>query len=107
MFTGIVEELGSVRSLDGHRLQVACRTVREDSPLGASVAINGVCLTVVAIDEGGLELRSVRGDDRAHELATPQGGGAREPRTPVSLAARLGGHIVQGHVDGVGQRALR
>ena len=48
MFTGIVEELGSVHALDAHRLEVACGVVTDDSDVGASVAVNGVCLTVVA-----------------------------------------------------------
>ena len=47
MFTGIVEELGEVRGLDAHRLEIGCRTITSDSPIGASVSVNGVCLTVV------------------------------------------------------------
>jgi len=101
MFTGIVEELGSVRSLDGHRLQVACRTVREDSPLGASVAINGVCLTVVAIDEGGLSFDLSEETIARTSLRRLRVGAPVNLERPVSLAARLGGHVVQGHVDGV------
>jgi riboflavin synthase len=103
MFTGIVEELGSVRSFEDHRLQIACSTVRDDSPLGASVAINGVCLTVVTIDDAGL------GFDLSEETVARtslQRLGAGAPvnlERPVSLAARLGGHLVQGHVDGVGR----
>ena len=50
MFTGIVEELGEVRALMDHRLVVACATVSADSPVGASMAVNGTCLTVVAND---------------------------------------------------------
>jgi riboflavin synthase len=105
MFTGIVEERGAVRSLAGGRLSVMCRTVTQDSPVGASVAVNGTCLTVVE-----------RGDDRlgfdlsAETLARTSLGGLTAGRPvnlerPVSLAARLGGHLVQGHVDGVGQIA--
>jgi riboflavin synthase len=103
MFTGIVEELGSVRSLDGHRLQVDCSTVRQDSPLGASVAINGVCLTVVATDDAGLGF-DLSEETVARTSLRRLGAGTRvNLERPVSLAARLGGHIVQGHVDGVGR----
>ena len=101
MFTGIVEELGSVRSLDDHRLQVACRTVREDSPVGASVAINGVCLTVVAVDEGGLSFDLSEETIARTSLRRLEVGAPVNLERPVSLAARLGGHVVQGHVDGV------
>ena len=50
MFTGIVEELGRVRDLEGPRLTVACATVPQDSPVGSSIAVNGVCLTVIGGD---------------------------------------------------------
>jgi riboflavin synthase len=103
MFTGIVEELGSVRSIDGHRLQVACSTVREDSPLGASVAINGVCLTVVTVDDAGLGFDLSEETVARTSLRRLGAGAPVNLERPVSLAARLGGHLVQGHVDGVGR----
>jgi riboflavin synthase len=101
MFTGIVEEMGVVRSLLDHRLVVGCRTVTADSGVGSSVAVNGVCLTVVE-----------RGDDHvAFDLSEEtiartalRGLAPGSPvnlERPVTLAARLGGHVVQGHVDGV------
>jgi riboflavin synthase len=105
MFTGIVEELGAVCSLEGGRLVVGCPVVATDSTLGASVAVNGTCLTVVdrtddtlAFDLSGetldrTALGSVRTGDRVNL------------ERPVTLAARLGGHLVQGHVDGVGRVA--
>jgi len=102
MFTGIVEERGTARSLEGGRLSVACRTVIADSPIGASVAVNGTCLTVVGGDDSHLAF------DLSPETLTRTSLGRLEPgdpvnlERPVTLAARLGGHIVQGHVDGVG-----
>jgi riboflavin synthase len=102
MFTGIVEERGSVRSLRGGRLSIACRTVTADSPIGASVAVNGTCLTVVERDDEHLAF------DLSDETIARTGLGRLAPgdqvnlERPVSLAARLGGHLVQGHVDGVG-----
>src|SRR5262245_19011463 len=106
MFTGIVEELGAVRALDGGRLVVGCPLVATDSPVGASVAVNGTCLTVVertaetlAFDLSGETL------DRP-SLGSVRAGATVNLERPVTLAARLGGHLVQGHVDGVGRIAL-
>src|SRR5262245_10842340 len=105
MFTGIVEELGAVRALDGGRLVVRCPLVATDSPIGASVAVNGTCLTVVertdetlAFDLSGETL------DRTG-LGSVRAGATVNLERPVTLAARLGGHLVQGHVDGVGRVA--
>jgi riboflavin synthase len=102
MFTGIVEERGTVRSLDGGRLSVACRTVIGDSPIGASVAVNGTCLTVVGGDDSHLAFDLTPETLARTSLGRLEPGDALNLERPVSLAARLGGHIVQGHVDGVG-----
>jgi riboflavin synthase len=105
VFTGIVEERGTVREAGTHRLVVGCRPVVEGSPVGASVAVNGVCLTVVATDVDALAF-----DLSDETLARSALGrlGAGDPvnlERPVTLATRLGGHLVQGHVDGVGEVA--
>ncbi len=103
VFTGIVEERGTVRESATHRLVVACRTVLEGSSIGASVAVNGVCLTVVGDDDGALAF------DLSDETLARSSLGRLEPgdpvnlERPVTLATRLGGHLVQGHVDGVGE----
>jgi riboflavin synthase len=102
MFTGIVEERGLVRSLDKGRLTVACTVVGADSPIGASVAVNGTCLTVVA-NEGGSLAFDLSDETLARTtMRDLEPGAPVNLERPVSLAARLGGHIVQGHVDGVG-----
>lgn len=105
MFTGIVEEMGSVAGLDGGRLRLACAVVLGDVTLGASIAVNGCCLTVVAwdVDGGWFDV-----DVTAESFARTQLGDLRpgDPvnlERPVRLEDRLGGHLVQGHVDGVGQ----
>jgi riboflavin synthase len=105
MFTGIVEELGTVRSLDGGRLVVGCPLVATDSPIGASVAVNGTCLTVVERTETTLAF-DLSGEtlDRT-SLGSVRAGATVNLERPVTLAARLGGHLVQGHVDGVGRIA--
>ena len=103
MFTGIVEELGSVRALDGGRLVVSCPLVATDSPIGASVAVNGTCLTVVEHTDDTLAF-DLSGEtlDRT-SLGLVRTGATVNLERPVTLAARLGGHLVQGHVDGVGR----
>jgi riboflavin synthase len=103
MFTGIVEERGEVRAMAGHRLTVACRVVPTDSDIGASISVNGVCLTVVGNDGASLAFDlSDETIDRT-SLRRLAAGHAVNLERPVTLAARLGGHIVQGHVDGVGE----
>ncbi|MEL7208725.1 MAG: riboflavin synthase, partial [Actinomycetota bacterium] len=104
MFTGIVEELGSVAGLEGERLRISCRTVLDDVVLGASIAVNGCCLTVVdwSADDGWFEA-----DVTEESFARTQLGDLRvdDPvnlERPVRLEDRLGGHLVQGHVDAVG-----
>jgi riboflavin synthase len=107
VFTGIVEEVGHVLSHDRGRLAVAARAVLDGSDLGASVAVNGVCLTVVARGAGRLEF------DLGPETLAVTALGDLVPGQPVNLERPLrlggfvGGHLVQGHVDGVGVVAAR
>jgi riboflavin synthase len=103
MFTGIIEERGTVIQAERRRLVVDCRIVVTDSEIGRSVAVSGVCLTVVARREGDLafDLSEETVDRSSLGLLVP--GDHVNLERPVSLAARLGGHLVQGHVDGVGE----
>jgi riboflavin synthase len=105
MFTGIVEERGRVRALEDHRLTVSCRVVPADSGVGASVAVNGVCLTVVGNDGSSLAFDLSEETIERTSLRRLKAGDPVNLERPVTLAARLGGHIVQGHVDGVGEIA--
>ncbi len=106
MFTGIVEELGAVRSFEHGRLVVGCPLVATDSTVGASVSVNGTCLTVVerAGDTLAFDLSGETLDRTA--LGSVRAGDRVNLERPVTLAARLGGHLVQGHVDGVGHVAV-
>jgi riboflavin synthase len=103
MFTGIVEELGHVIAFDGTCLRIAAKTVLDDAEIGASIAVNGCCLTVTSFGDDWWEA------DVSHETLRRTSLGDSRPDLPVNLERpvraqdRLGGHIVQGHVDAVGE----
>ena len=106
MFTGIVEELGRVNSLRGSRLRIDAEVVLHDVVMGASIAVNGCCLTVVATgsdDGSGSWWEADVSDEtfRRTSLGTLTAGDPVNLERPVRLADRLGGHLVQGHVDAV------
>ena len=105
MFTGIVEELGARRPTGrATGSAIACRLVLDDVTLGASIAVNGFCLTVVAFDDRLVGRRRDRRDVEAHEPRRPQPSATRSTSSGRSACRdRLGGHLVQGHVDGVGE----
>jgi riboflavin synthase len=107
MFTGIVEEMGAVESVQsqaaGARLQILCRKVLEDMTAGASIAVNGVCLTAVDI-----RTESFSADLAPETLQRSNLGALRtlsrvNLERPLTADGRLSGHIVQGHVDGTGE----
>jgi riboflavin synthase len=100
VFTGIVEERGRVQQA-GRRLGVECRTVAADADLGSSIAVNGVCLTVADRPEGALVFDLTEETLGRTTLGSLRPGDWVNLERPVTLASRLGGHLVQGHVDGV------
>ncbi|MDQ1712468.1 MAG: riboflavin synthase [Frankiaceae bacterium] len=107
MFTGIIEELGSVVAVGDGRLTVKGPLVTSDAAYGSSIAVNGCCLTVAALDG-----ETFTADVMVETFARTSLG-ALMPGSPVNLErplradARLGGHVVQGHVDGTGTVAAR
>jgi riboflavin synthase len=103
MFTGIVEELGSVARRDGHKLRVAATTVIDDAAIGDSIAVNGCCLTVVALGEGWWEADVTDETFARTNLGDLSDGDPVNLERPVRMEDRLGGHLVQGHVDSVGE----
>lgn len=103
MFTGIVEELGKVGSRNGSRLRINSSTVLEGSDLGASIAVNGCCLTVVATDGSTYWDADVSDETYSRtNLGSLQAGDVVNLERPMALGERLGGHMVLGHVDAVG-----
>ncbi len=101
MFTGIVEELGTVAAFDGSRLRIEAQTVLEQAGIGDSTAVNGCCLTIVEMGLGWWEA-DVSGETLERTtLGTLRPGDRVNLERPVRLVDRLGGHLVQGHVDGV------
>lgn len=107
MFTGIVEELGQVRSFEGATLRIGADLVLEDASIGDSIAVNGCCLTVTATgrdDDGGWWEADVSHETlRRTNLGDSAPGAVVNLERPVRAQDRLGGHIVQGHVDAVGE----
>jgi len=99
MFTGIVEELGIVK-LAGSRLSITCSRILEDLTLGASIAVNGVCLTAVEIHPDGFTADLAPETLDRSNLGDLKAGDGVNLERPITLAARLSGHIMQGHVDG-------
>jgi riboflavin synthase len=106
MFTGIVEELGEVvaidHGVDSARLVVRAPRVVADAVNGASIAVNGVCLTVVDVADGAFTADVMRETLRRSTLGALAVGSPVNLERAVKASDRLGGHIVQGHIDGVG-----
>jgi len=106
MFTGIVEEQGRVRAITpnegGARLVIEARTVLDDVELGASIAVNGCCLTVTAFDRDAFASDAVIETLARTNLGDLAAGDPVNLERPLRFADRLGGHLVQGHVDATG-----
>ena len=106
MFTGIVEELGEVLDItdlgDSVRLTVRGPRVVEDAGHGDSIAVNGVCLTVVESDGSGFTADVMQETLDRSSLGALRAGSPVNLERPMRLDGRLGGHLVQGHVDGTG-----
>ena len=111
MFTGIVEELGAVRAIvpneGGARIEIDATTVLTDAEIGASIAVNGCCLTVVELHDGWWAADAVTETLDRTSLGALTTGAPVNLERPMAADGRFGGHIVQGHVDGVGALAAR
>ena len=103
MFTGIIEEVGSVQSVGGGCLAIKARKVLQDVQLGDSIAVNGVCLTVTSFDGNSFQADVMPETIRRTSLSELKTGSPVNLERALTLNTRLGGHIVSGHIDGVGK----
>jgi riboflavin synthase len=111
VFTGIVEELGRVRATHsragGARIEIDATTVTADAAAGDSIAVNGCCLTVVELGDGWWAADAVIETLERTVLGTLEKGDPVNLERPLRPSDRLGGHLVQGHVDAVGRVTAR
>lgn len=111
MFTGLVEEVGVVEKLepldDAVRIAVRAPKVTEDAKPGDSIAVDGVCLTVVDNDGGVFTADAMRETLDRSRLGTYEAGAPVNLERALAAGQRMGGHIVQGHVDGVAEVVSR
>ena len=111
MFTGIIEELGKVAAIekqpDAIRLTIACKEVLSDLKRGDSISCSGTCLTAIEIDDQGFTADVMLETIRRSSLDGVKVGDPINLERAMNAATRFGGHIVQGHVDGVGEFVSR
>ncbi len=103
MFTGIVEEVGTIRAMTKGELVIGASKVLQDVALGDSIAVNGICLTVTKFDAASFHVDVMPETMRRTSLALLQKGSHVNLERALTLSSRLGGHIVSGHIDGTGR----
>jgi riboflavin synthase len=103
MFTGIIEEVGRVKSAAGSELAIAASKVMAGIEAGASTAVNGVCLTVAQFEQDSFSVKVMPETLRRTNLGRLKAGDGVNLERALPLGGRLGGHLVQGHVDATGR----
>ena len=103
MFSGIVEEIGTVRELGPHHIVVEARTILSDTRVSDSIAVSGVCLTVTAVGPDSFRASVMPETLRRTNLGSLHAGDRVNLERAVTPETRLGGHIVLGHVDDTGR----
>jgi len=106
MFTGLTEELGALQRRDGTRFRFSASRVTLDAKVGDSIAVNGCCLTVVELGDGWWAADVVEETLARTNLGDLRPGSPVNLERPLRVGDRLGGHLVQGHVDVVGEVQL-
>ena len=101
MFTGIIEELGKVQGVYSNKITVECETVIEDAKLGDSIAVNGVCLTVVNLTKNSFTADISPETFKITALSNLKSGSFVNLERAMPANGRFGGHIVSGHIDGL------
>jgi riboflavin synthase len=103
MFTGIIEEVGRVISVQPGHLVVAAQLVLQGMAMGSSIAVNGVCLTVTGFDARSFSVDIMSETQKRSNLGLLKSGDKVNLESPLPLGGPLGGHLVQGHVDATGK----
>jgi riboflavin synthase len=103
MFTGIVEEVGRVISFKPGKLTVAASKALKEMDIGGSIGVNGACLTITEIGIGSFSVDIMEETLKRTNLGQLHTGDIVNLERPLALGGRLGGHLVEGHVDGVGK----
>lgn len=107
MFTGLIEEMGTVRAMiptqTGMRLEIAAQQVLTDTKLGDSISVNGCCLTAIEINPSWWAAEAVSETLQRTDLKNLAVGEKVNLERSLQVGSRLGGHLVQGHIDGVGK----
>ena len=103
MFTGIIEEIGTIREVRSGKLKISASTVLEGTKVGDSIAVNGVCLTATSIDGNSFTADVMPETLRRSNLGELHSGSKVNLERAAAVGSRLGGHIVSGHIDGTGK----
>ncbi len=108
MFTGIIEEIGTIKEINGssagaRKFRIGCRKVLEDLSIGDSLSVNGVCLTIVDKIKGEVDVEAVEETIKKTTLGGLTIGDPVNLERAAAMSSRLGGHLVQGHVDATGK----
>lgn len=103
MFTGIIEEVGKLKSFNGGRIEITCAKVLDDVEIGDSISTNGICLTVTDFAKDFFAADVMPETIRKTSLEEVQVGGAVNLERALKADGRFGGHIVSGHIDGTGK----
>lgn len=103
MFTGIIEEIGEISSITKSTITIKSKTVLEDAKLGDSIAVNGVCLTIINLKKDEFTANVSEETFKITNFSELKSGDFVNLERALSLSSRLGGHIVTGHIDTVGE----
>lgn len=102
MFTGIIEEIGFIKSISSDKITINCSKVLENTKLGDSIAVNGICLTVTELMRDGFCADVSQETFKVSALSELKHGSIVNLERALTLSTRLGGHLVSGHIDTVG-----
>lgn len=103
MFTGIVEELGSIKAADSTSLTISSKKINSDMTIGDSISVNGVCLTVTSFDDSSFKASVMPETIKRTNLGSLSIGDKVNLEWALAYGKRMGGHMVQGHIDAVGK----